>query len=126
MSLNWNPSPGFLASSAHIGWATAVVLAGLHQGVQPWLLASLFGFFALVKEYWADLTWLEHDTVKGSTLDFVTYMLGLGLGNVSWFLSFWLALVLASIALVSMVVLDRLGFFTSIKSKRWAEKVIGT
>jgi hypothetical protein len=132
VSFNWTPSSKFCASSAHIGWAIAAVLAFLHNGLPvDWAVIG-FVAYAVVKEYVIDLsildnlvTWfeskgvpgflvgwlaLEHDSLAGSTLDFVTYGVGVGLGVLAFF-HVYAAAVLAVGVLITMSILDKNGFF---------------
>ena len=112
MSLNWQPSLDFLACSAHIGWAAACVEGAAHEKVPLWLTVTLFLIFTVAKEFWADLTWLEKDTFQGSCLDFITYVIGLALGIISSYWSFWLALPLGIALLITLLLLDVNGFFS--------------
>lgn len=115
--VNWTPSDRFCASSAHMGWATAVVLAATYHGWLWWEVVIPFLVFAFFKEYWADAKtflpfsgWLENDSIPSSTVDFLTYSTGLIIGSVGvWSLGAGLALAIA--LLVIMVGLDKLGAF---------------
>src|SRR6185312_15710378 len=84
MSLDWAPSPKFLATSLHIGWALAFTLAAQHAGWVAWQTTLAVSVWAVFKEYLADLTFLEHDTLRGTTLDAVAYEIGGGLGVWGW------------------------------------------
>ena len=108
--MDWNPSPKFLASSAHVGWAALAILSALHHGLPLAATVGVFTLYAVLKEYWADITWLEQDTLAGTTLDFVTYLLGEAIGAVAFF-AFWWAVPMAVGVLVVMAALDYQGFF---------------
>lgn len=70
----WSPSAKFCASSAHMGWAAAFVLGYKDWGTLE--LSVVLIVYAAIKEYVFDLFIIEHDSILGSTLDFVTYILG--------------------------------------------------
>lgn len=72
-SLNWNPSSWCLAQVNHV-LAGALVL--MVFAAHPWLALVLFTLIVGLKEFWADLTWLEHDSWAGSCIDFGAYMAG--------------------------------------------------
>lgn len=105
MSIDWSPSAKFCSSSAHVGWAAALIAASPNSGIELWLVVSMFVIFAIIKEFWADLSWLEHDTIQGSVLDFTTYCVGIVIGLVSLY-HFWMSLVLAISVLITLAVLD--------------------
>lgn len=124
----WTPSAKFCASSAHTGWATAAVLVGLHEQFPWWLIVLIFTIYALLKEYVLDLgvlqglvdtlihsgipRWLigwlalERDSVKGSTLDFVTYEVGIGIGHLGWYYP-WLGIPVAVAYLIVLAYLSQ-------------------
>lgn len=104
-SINWNPSAKFCASSAHMGWAAALFLGAIDHSLSMWWVAPCFMAFALLKEFWADLTWLEQDSIQGSTLDFVTYVLGMGIGLLGGY-RLWLGMTAGIVALLVAAVID--------------------
>lgn len=74
--LAWKPSPWFLAEINHVLAAALLVLFADRLGwPAAWTVAAIVAVTAL-KEFWADLTWLEHDTFVGSLEDFASYMTG--------------------------------------------------
>lgn len=113
MSLNWFPSSKFCASSAHMGWGAAILLATFHHEFPLWLVTVLFVAYAVVKEYWADLTWLEQDNIVGSTLDFITYIVGGAIGALGFY-HVYAGIVVAIVVLVFMTVLDMNNWFNSL------------
>ena len=92
MKVTWQPSANFLAQSCHLGWGAFAVSASLFRGL-PWLIPVLV-IVAAIKEFWADIFWLESghtpvgelasDTWQGSTLDFCMYLLGGLIGWLTW------------------------------------------
>lgn len=70
----WSPSAKFCASSAHMGWAAAFIVT--YDDWNTLTLCIILIVWAAIKEYILDLFIIEHDSIIGSTLDFVTYMLG--------------------------------------------------
>lgn len=75
-SLSWSPSAWFLAEVNHVLAAAVIVLACARQGWNPWYAVLGIALVTGLKEFWADLTWLEHDSVEGSVVDFVCYLVG--------------------------------------------------
>lgn len=109
MSLNWTPTPKFCAGSTHIGWAAAIFLSTLHVGCPVWLLWVLFLSYIVLKEFWADLTWLEQDSVRGSTFDAITYLVGAGVGWLAYD-HYFAGFALSVIVLLFLAWLDMIGF----------------
>lgn len=115
-SIQWDQDKLFDASSAHIGWAGFATVGFFCLGHIPffWIWAG-FVLYSVVKEYMVDLTIEKDETVYTSTVDFVTYQLGVFLGGIA-ILSVWLAFVLAVLLLIGMAMADYAGFFRYIKS----------
>lgn len=107
MNINWNPSAKFCASSAHIGWGTSIFLAGLYNEFNPAIFILIYVVTTGLKEYWADLTWLEQDSVLGSTIDFAGYQFGMIIGIAGYY-SLWVGVTMGSIALLIAAVIDYL------------------
>lgn len=105
MTLNWSPSSKFLASSCHTAWACGCMMGAIHRGAAWWLVLAIFVPFAAAKEFWADLTWLERDTIWGSALDFATYCIGLLLGILGWHY-FFIGIIVAICLLIFGMVVD--------------------
>ena len=103
--MNWNPSPWFLAETNHLLAACIVIVLAAWKKKPLFLTAGIFLVFAGLKEFWADFTWLEHDSVLGSTMDFVLYSIGLvsGLLATRWL---WIGVALASAALLGLALWD--------------------
>lgn len=99
MSPLWSPSVWFLAEVNHVLAASLIVLMSSRQGWSIPVVCLWMALAVAAKEFWADFTWLEHDTLAGSVTDFVCYMIG-ALGT-------WLALshLWAGVAVVSVTIL---------------------
>ena len=80
----WTPSAWFLAEVNHVLASCCIVLLADRQGWRVGLVVLWMSLAVALKEFWADLTWLEHDTVVGSFTDAICYGIG-ALGT-------WLAL----------------------------------
>lgn len=106
----WVPSPKFCASSAHTGWGTAFLLAGQTHDWSPWIGFTVLTAWGLFKEYLLDLFVIEHDSVAGSTLDFVTYEVAVGIALLNG-VSFVGALLLAAGLLTLLAYLDYKRYF---------------
>lgn len=109
----WSPSAKFCASSAHVGWAASAMLGTLHHNVAWYWCVTAFVVYAALKEFWADLTWLEHDSWQGSTLDFATYVVGIFVGIVGYY-HYWLGLSAGVVVLLILAALDYFGVFARI------------
>lgn len=72
----WIPSARYLAQNAHLLFSCALVFFCASQGWEPWWAVLGITIGAAVKEFWADLFWLEHDTVEGSAMDYSFYLVG--------------------------------------------------
>jgi hypothetical protein len=104
-SLHWTPSSTFCASSAHMGWGSAIWLLGLHAGFSSvWLFLAYVAGTAF-KEFVADLTFLEQDSFAGSCLDFLTYQVGMGLGVVAFYWT-WPGVAAAIAVVVVAAIID--------------------
>jgi hypothetical protein len=108
--MTWTPSSKFCASSAHTGWACAFILFIHHLNWHPWIAAGWFLVGALFKEFFLDLdSRLENDTLAGSSLDFLTYCFGLGIGLLTTFFP-WAGLCSAITYMLALTWLDIHGF----------------
>lgn len=105
LGIEWEPGPKFLASSAHMGWAAAYIGYFPPHYLPYYLTVIIFFTYITLKEYWADITWLEQDSIKGTTLDWVTYTGGYGIGRIALW-NPWLGLIIAVIAITLLTVLD--------------------
>lgn len=79
----WSPSAKYCASVLHMLASLNIIQAGYIHGLSILWTAILLTVISAVKEFWADLTWLEHDSLLGSTLDFVMYQAGMWIALLS-------------------------------------------
>lgn len=101
----WMPSPWFLAQVNHVLAAFSVVLFGaLREWRVGWVLLGIVVVVAF-KEFVADLTFLEHDTFRGSLTDFFFYLVGAWLGCLT-VVHPWLGLVLIALVLIGLTLFD--------------------
>ena len=107
MAIKWSPSPKFLASSAHIAWASAATLASMCHNLPLGGIAIAVVALALVKEFVLDLFVIERDTYLGSVIDFIGYMAGLGLGLIAYY-HLPTAIATASIGMTTLAIMDYL------------------
>ena len=105
MSKKWSPSAKYCASILHIVASIAIME---QVQIQRWNLLIASGIIILiaaVKEFWADMTWLENDSLKGSGLDFFCYSWGVGMFWAStWML--WSAICTFVLTILIAVVVD--------------------
>lgn len=104
-SLSWSPSPWFLAEINHVLASAVIVLACAHQGWTPWWAVLGIALVTGVKEFWADLTWLEHDTLGGSAVDFLCYLLG-ALGTVLALSHVWAGVAVVGGTCLALTLID--------------------
>lgn len=101
----WTPSPWFLAQVNHLLAALSVVLFGaLREYHVGWVLLGIT-IVAAFKEFVADLTFLEHDTFRGSLTDFFFYLVGAWLGCLA-VVHPWVGLVLTALVLLGLTLFD--------------------
>ena len=74
---SWSPSAEYCAQSAHYLAGALVVLAAEQHGLSLFWTAIVFISVTAFKEFVADMTFWEHDTLAGSALDWTCYQLGL-------------------------------------------------
>jgi hypothetical protein len=72
----WTPSVKYLAQNTHLLFSCALVFFTALQGWEPWWAVLLIVIGAAIKEFWADIFWLEKDTFDGSATDFTFYLAG--------------------------------------------------
>lgn len=84
----------------------AIVQAAYIQKWNLWWVCGILTVVAALKEFWADETWLEHDTNAGSTLDFACYILvGMPAALLSLWM-FWLGVAMIVVAILVAMVID--------------------
>lgn len=105
MSLGWSPSPWFLAEVNHVLASCVIVLICARQGWSMWPVIAAMAVVCALKEFWADLSWLEHDTMAGSVTDYVSYMLG-ALGTWLALYHLWSGVAIVSITILALTVYD--------------------
>jgi hypothetical protein len=81
----WTPSPNYLAQNTHILGASSIVLFCALQGWNFWIGLGIVLVWALIKEFVLDLFVIEHDTLEGSDLDFLMYVIGATIASVAIF-----------------------------------------
>jgi hypothetical protein len=83
MRFSWMTDPNYLAQSSHVGWGIVATLAPAHLwGTTASLIAFAVGAVAAAaKEFWFDRRYeTPPDSLRGATLDFVTYLAGGAVG----------------------------------------------
>ena len=101
----WVPSPFFLANMTHLLGAALVTITAAYKGMPlPWIIVGVI-VFALLKEFIADMTFLESDTFAGSLEDFTGYMTGLFLAVLATY-TLAGAVVVAGVIIAGMVIWD--------------------
>ncbi len=72
---DWMPSPAAISQTCHVAMAAWLVTLCHHYGLGGWKGFKIVFWFALVKEFFWDLTF-EGDTFKSSMTDFLFYVFG--------------------------------------------------
>lgn len=101
----WSPSAEYCASVLHMVAAISIVQAASRQGYNMWWTCIILAIVTAVKEFWADRTWLENDSLRGSALDFSCYIIGMGAAAISLSM-FWLSVALITLAIVVAMLID--------------------
>lgn len=72
----WEPSPWFLAQSAHLGWAIAFYVPALVCGWDAWIFFGIVFAGTFFKEFFVDISPFERDSWSGSAQDFWFWQMG--------------------------------------------------
>lgn len=115
-SLNWTPSPKFLAGSCHIGWACSYGIIFKPNLYPYYITVIIFVAYTLFKEYVADLTFLEQDTFLGSTFDALTYTIGYLIGLIALYINIYLGLGATVGVMILLTYLDYHNFLPEVIS----------
>lgn len=103
--INWTPSAKMLAQQTHFLGAAIIMLLSDRIHGTPWHYALGIVVCAALKEFWVDRTWLEHDSLVGSTWDFIFYVFGGGCGWLA-LLSVFHAVLLAIPIMIGLTIWD--------------------
>lgn len=101
----WTPSAWYLAEVNHVLAASLVVMLADRQGWRIGVVVMWMTLAVALKEFWADLSWLEHDTVVGSVTDAICYMIG-ALGTWLSLYHLWWGVGVVSAAILGLTLWD--------------------
>lgn len=103
--MNWSPSAKYCAEMLHVVASLAFMQQIQIQEWNQWLAGAIWIIVWAIKEFWADLTWLEHDSLKDSLLDFIMYCWGVCIHVLSQF-SLGAAIVVIGVTFLVAVLID--------------------